>query len=256
MVIPLVAVLKRSIHPAFKTFSRPLSASKDLSQDLELQSTSSSSLSESKKVLENLSTKNNDVGSMVMKEETVFEGYRNIVRKYVKLPTGHNATFDIVTQRHESIVVFVWDSKSATTTLVREYQPGPHKYLYGTVAGMFESHKHESPLQCAEHELEEEAHLQTNNWYPLLEQTNTYIPFDKYSTNRFYAYLALDCLPVTNPKPLDDEEEITIHPNVTYPEMMEVMKKGEMNVVSTFAILLGLQKLDELGIDYKKKPTE
>jgi hypothetical protein len=193
-----------------------------------------------------------DVDSMLIKEETVFQGYRNVVRKFVKLPTGHNATYDCLSQRHESIVVFVWDSKTATTTLVREYHPGPHKYLFGIVAGMYEYHKHESPLQSAQHELEEEAHLQTDQWHSLLDTTNTYIPFDKYSNNRFYAYLALDCLPVPTPKPLDEEEEITILPNITYPHMMDIMQKGEMNVVSTFAILLGLRKLDELGIDYRK----
>lgn len=56
--------------------------------------------------------------------------------------------------------------------------------MYGTVAGMFEIDKHEDPLQCAQYELEEEAHLETKNWIPLLRTSHTSIPFDKYSDNR------------------------------------------------------------------------
>lgn len=240
-----VHLYRKSVFTSAVVFSRPLCMSKVDDDSIKSMSTPATSVKFQNAGIEN-------VDSMLIKEEIVFQGYRNVVRKFVKLPTGNNATYDCLSQRHESIVVFVWDSKTATTTLVREYHPGPHKYLFGTVAGMYEYHKHESPLQSAQHELEEEAHLQTDKWYNLLETTNTYIPFDKYSNNRFYAYLALDCQPVQHPKPLDQEEEITILPNISYSHMMDIMQQGDMNVVSTFAILLGLRKLDELGIKYRK----
>ncbi len=62
--------------------------------------------------------------------------------------------------------------------------------MYGTVAGMYEKRKHLSPLEAAQFELEEEA-LRTSEWYPLLsgDDNNTTAPLDKYSTNRFHAYL-------------------------------------------------------------------
>lgn len=190
---------------------------------------------------------------LTIREEVVFRGYRNIVRREVRLPNDHKVIYDVLTQKHLSVVVFPWDSRSKTTTLVREYHPGPEKFLYGTVAGMYELNKHTSPLECGKHELEEEAQLQSNQWYELVDtaKTSMGMPFDKYSNNHFFPYLALDCESVINPKPMDDDEFITLQRNVTYSQLMDYMKTGQINVVSTFTILLGFQKLDELGIPYR-----
>ena len=189
--------------------------------------------------------------SLTLHEETVFEGYRNIVRRHVKLPTGENATYDILTQKHLSVVVFIWDSTTSTTTLIREYHPGPERYMYGTVAGMYENKKHDSPLEAAMFELEEEAQLMSSQWHSLLLHHDINMPFDKYSTNKFYPYLALDCKKVLEPKPMDAEEFISVHPNVTYHDLIQLINSGQMNVVSTYTILLAFNKLDELGIPYK-----
>lgn len=181
----------------------------------------------------------------------MFRGYRDIVKRTVKLPNNRTVQFDVLKQRHESIVVFSWDSKSKTTTLVQEYHPGPEETLVGTVAGMYEKWKHADPTECAEHELEEEAQITSKRWFPLLETATTSMPFDKYSNNRFYPFLALDCVKHPNPKPIDEGECINILENVTYAEIMDLLKKGKMNVVSAYTCLLAFQKLDELGIDYK-----
>jgi len=181
-------------------------------------------------------------------ESVVFKGYRNIIRRDYLLPTGKSASYDILTQKHLSVVVFVWNTTSSTTTLIREYHPGAETFMYGAVAGMYEGSKHESPLQASQLELEEEAHLRTENWIPLLDTGDTSMSFDKYSTNRFYAYLALDCEHVPNPRSVDDEELITIQKDVSYTDMMKLVTSGRMNVVSTYAILLGVRKLQELGI--------
>lgn len=185
-------------------------------------------------------------------ESVVFSGYRNIVRRDIQMPNGKVGTFDIVHQKHLSVVVFVWDSQSATGTLIREYHPGPEKFLYGTVAGMFESEKHASALEAAKFELEEEAQLESDQWYPLLNDFEAMMPLDKYSNNRFLPFLALDCRPVLSPRPLDDEEFISVHHNVSYAQMMHLTKSGNMNVVSTYTLLLGVQKLIELGIPLSK----
>lgn len=181
-------------------------------------------------------------------ESVVFHGYRNIVRREVILPNGQNATYDLLTQKHASVVVFTWDTATSTTTLVNEYHPGPDKFISGTVAGMYEVGKHSSPLESAMFELEEEAKLVSQNWFPLLDAENTFMPFDKYSTNKFYPYLAIDCKPIENGKELDEQEFIIIERNVTYPRLMSLLYSGQMNVVSAYAILLGLRKLNDLGI--------
>ena len=123
------------------------------------------------------------------------------------------------------------------------------RFMYGTVAGMYEKKKHSSPLEAAQFELEEEAHLRTSEWYQLLSgDDDTSTPLDKYSTNKFHAYLALNCEEVSNPKPLDDEEYIIIERNVSYRRLMQLVTSGQINVVSSYAILLAIRKLRELGI--------
>jgi 8-oxo-dGTP pyrophosphatase MutT (NUDIX family) len=193
--------------------------------------------------------------SLTIKDEIMYHGFRDVVKRTVKLPNDKIFAFDILKHRHESVVVFNWNTKTKTTTLIYEYNPGPEQSLFGTVAGMYEKNKHSSSLECAQHELEEEAHLSPSNpsadWYPLLENSTVSMPFDKYSNNKFYPFLALNCARVENPRALDDEEHIAIIENVSYKEIMDLIKKGKMNVVSAYTCLLGFQKLDELGIDYR-----
>lgn len=164
------------------------------------------------------------------------------------LPNGKQGTYDILTQKHLSVVIFTWNTTSSTTTLIREYHPGTEQFLYGTVAGMYESSKHTSPLHASQLELEEEAQLQTDQWIPLLDSMDTSMSLDKYSTNRFFPYLALDCRPVATARPMDDDELISVEYNVPYRRVRQLLTAGQMNVVSSYAIMLGLQKLREMGI--------
>eukprot|EP00597_Dinobryon_sp_UTEXLB2267_P008106 CAMPEP_0170088628 /NCGR_PEP_ID=MMETSP0019_2-20121128/22879_1 /TAXON_ID=98059 /ORGANISM="Dinobryon sp., Strain UTEXLB2267" /LENGTH=116 /DNA_ID=CAMNT_0010307015 /DNA_START=357 /DNA_END=707 /DNA_ORIENTATION=+ len=113
---------------------------------------------------------------------------------------------------------------------------------------MYEAKKHTSPLQAAQFELEEEAHLRSDNWHVLLDEANFTVPLDKYSTNQFYAYLALDCEELEDPKALDDEEYIIIERNISYSKLMGLISTGQINIVSSYAILLALRKLTQLGI--------
>lgn len=196
----------------------------------------------------NLVVGSSNPGVKTLSESVVFRGYRNVISRQVELPNGQNATYELITQRHASVVVFTWDTATSTTTLVNEYHPGPNKFISGTVAGMYEVNKHTSPLESAMFELEEEAKLVSDRWYSLLDTADTSMPFDKYSTNRFYPYLAIDCKHIENGKELDENEYIIIERNVTYPKLMELLHSGNMNVVSTYAILLGLRKLHDLGI--------
>ena len=163
------------------------------------------------------------------------------------MPNKNVVDFDILSQGCPSVVVFIWDTKKKSCNLIREYHPGTNEFLYGTVAGMYEPQKHKSPLQCAQYELEEETQLYSNTWIPLLENINTSIPFDKYSDNRFYPFLALDCETVANPRKMDENEFIVKVENVSHQRLLEIISKGQINVASTFAILLGLKRLEILS---------
>jgi hypothetical protein len=183
-----------------------------------------------------------------LRDKVVYKGYRNIIQRDIIMPNGKEVSFDILNQPEPSVIIFIWNSTSSTCTLIKEYHPGIEKIIYGTVAGMYEGKKHSSILEAAKHELEEEAQLHTNNLIPLLDDFDTSTPFDKYSNNRFYPFLALNCEAVNDPQPMDDEEYIIVEHGISYSRLMDMILKGEINIVSTYSILLGIRKLRSLGI--------
>lgn len=186
-------------------------------------------------------------GVTLVSEAVVYAGYRNMLHREVRFPNGKQVVYDIVDQRHPSIVVFAWDSRTCTTTLIREYHPGVNKWMYGTVAGMYEPTKHATPLEAAKFELEEEAQLRSDTWIPLLDGMDVSAPFDKYSTNQFYPFLAVDCIRVDHPRPMDDEEFIAVEHMVPHSRLQRLITAGELNVLSSYTILSAISKLRQLG---------
>ena len=148
---------------------------------------------------------------------------------------------------NRAVLVFAWDSKTKTVTLIREYMPGSNSYKYGVAAGLVEQkHNNEEADPCltaAKFELEEEAHLVGGTWLQLTDDTI----MDKYATTVVRVYLVVDAEKAVNPKPLDEEEDITIAPGVTIDEVLGMIAKGEMNVVGGWASLLAISKLREMG---------
>lgn len=144
-----------------------------------------------------------------------------------------------------AVLVFAWNTKTKTATLVREYMPASHKILWGVAAGLIEE-KHDGgdTIVAASHELEEECHLTGGKWIPLTHHPSA---MDKYALTTIAAYLVLDPKPAENPKPLDEEEDIEIVDGVTIPEIMNWIAQGEMNLVSGWGCLLAIEKLRELG---------
>ena len=61
-----------------------------------------------------------------LNETVLFEGrFRSMVRRRVLMPDASTVVdFDVVLQKSASVLVFVWDRSSATTTLIQEYHPG------------------------------------------------------------------------------------------------------------------------------------
>ena len=147
------------------------------------------------------------------------------------------------------MIIFAWDSKTKTATIVREYMPGCHKVLGGLAAGIIETcpDKHDSdPLVAAQHELEEECHLAGGTWYRLTDEGVT-VPMDKYVQTKITPYLVVDPAIVEDPRELDEEEEIEIVRGVKPDEIIDMVRAGDMNLVGAWASLLALQKLRDLG---------
>ncbi|CAM9470554.1 unnamed protein product [Choristocarpus tenellus] len=44
-------------------------------------------------------------------EKSVYKGWRGIVRRRVKGPTGKVILYDVITQEHPSVLVFIWDTQ-------------------------------------------------------------------------------------------------------------------------------------------------
>ncbi len=196
----------------------------------------------------------------VVSEKMVYDGWRKVMKKEIIFPNQKSVTFDVLTNQ-PAVAVFVWDVPSATATLIQEFHPGVERLMFGVVAGGFEGHKHSSLLKCAVFELEEEAHLSTNTWIPLLQSGEGNleagsVPFEKYADQFLYPYLALNCEKVLDPKPIDDEEYIVIHNRVSYREIMQMITRGEMNTLSAYTSLLAFNKLREMGIPLENGTEE
>ena len=191
-------------------------------------------------------TSSSSSGFEIIDEKTVYSGWRTILNRKVRMRNGKVVDFDLVGVKtgEGAVLVFAWDTKSKTATMIREYMPASHKVLWGIAAGLIEDkHQHDSEL-AARHELEEECHLKGGKWIPLLTQPAA---MDKYATTTIQCYLVIDPVPEENPKPLDDEEDIEIVSGVTIPEILEYIQNGEMNLVGGYGSLLAIQKLQELG---------
>jgi hypothetical protein len=181
----------------------------------------------------------------LLEEKTVYSKWRILYQRLVRMSNGKIVDFDVVGQKGAdgAAIIFAWDSQTKTATMLREYNPGPHRVLCGLAAGLIEE-KHGNPKIAAACELEEEVHLAGGTWYEL---TKSPLAMDKYATTMIHAFLVIDPEHVENPQPLDDEEEIEILRHVTVDEIRNMIREGDMNVVGSWAALLGLEKLRELG---------
>lgn len=173
-----------------------------------------------------------------------------MLRRDVKFPNEKIHSFDVLSikENTSSVIVMTWDSKTQTSTLIQEFHPGVQRLMWGTVAGCFEAHKHSTTLEAAQFELEEEAQLVGGQWIPLLRSEETTAPFDKYSDNRFSPYLVIDPTICQNPKPMDDEEYIVVERGVPLSKILDMVHSGEINVASSYTILLAVQKLKDLNL--------
>lgn len=184
----------------------------------------------------------------ILDETVAYSRWRTIVQRKVRMRNGKVVDFDLVGVKtgEGAVLVFAYDTKTKTATLVREYMPASHKVLWGLAAGLIEEEKHEQdPYVAAQHELEEECHLTGGKWIPL---SNEATAMDKYALTQIHAYLVLDPKPAADPKPLDDEEDIEIVPGVKIEEIMDYIANGQMNLVGGWGCMLAISKLRDLDL--------
>jgi len=207
-------------------------------------------------------------GFTLLSDTVLHDKWRRLTSRKVRLPSGLIADFEIVSQSghgsskgtDQAVLIFVWNTSTKTATLVTEYMPATHCKMFGLAAGMVEADKHnevgnegsdqEESMQliAAKYELEEECRLTGGRWIQL---TATPVVMDKYCTTAVTAFLVLDPTPVDSgkQKPRDDTEEgMQVIKGVSIAELQRMMtKSAEMTVVGTWATLLALDKLREMG---------
>lgn len=182
----------------------------------------------------------------ILGEIVAYRRWRTITERSIRFHETKVVDFDLVGLNGASsaVVIFAWDSSTKTATLVREYHPGPHAYLYGVAAGIVEEDKHNGDAAlAAQQELEEECHLAGGTWYLLTPQP---LAMDKYTTTKVRAYLVVDAQHVPDPRPQDHEEDIEIIRGVTIPQILAMIRRGEMNMVGTWGCLMAMEMLREL----------
>ena len=209
-------------------------------------------------------------GFSIQSDTVIHDNWRKLSNRKVQLPNGHVADFEIVSQgdrggrvTDQAVVVFVWHSKNRTATMIREYMPSVHHFMYGLAAGMVEE-KHgndscenadidnsdnddNSVYTAAVHELEEECRLTGGTWYRLCQPTT----MDKYCTTRLSVYLVIDPTPVVDPnawKSRDETEQgMEIVHGITEFDLEQMIASGELTIVAGWASQLALRKLRSLG---------
>ena len=132
--------------------------------------------------------------------------------------------------------------------------PAPKKVMFGVAAGLIENKHNNHAFIAAQHELEEECYLKGGNWFYLLNNdahttTTTTVSMDKYCTTEIHPYLVIDAERVCSSvsKPRDLEEDIEVVEGIDVDTLLVLLRSGRMNAISSWACLLALNKLRELG---------
>ena len=143
-----------------------------------------------------------------------------------------------------SVVIFPFDSRTGTCSLIREYCPGVHDVKSGIPGGLYEQGKHANLLNAAQDELNEEAGLAGGTWFALAPEG---IPQDKYSRNRLHPYLVIDSTIDPNPRRQDDTEQIEVEHGVSLDDAKRRLLAGDMPAPAAMVTLMAIDKLRELG---------
>ena len=76
----------------------------------------------------------------ILDEKTVYSGWRTILQRTIRMRNGKVVDFDLVGVKtgEGAVMIFAWDTKSKTATMIREYMPASHRILWGLAAGLIE----------------------------------------------------------------------------------------------------------------------
>ena len=166
-----------------------------------------------------------------IKEQTVYQGFRNIIRKTFKLPHGQAVDFDIIDV--PSFVCIAALTKDEKVILVKQYRPGPERDMLSFPEGRVDPG--EDNLSAVKRELLEETGYEAAQISFLKS-----IP-QAYANQTKYIYLATGCIK-TQEQDLDEHEfiEVICMSIEDFRNLLKNPKEDDCNSVDAGYLLLDL----------------
>ena len=168
-----------------------------------------------------------------MKQELIYKGRKiSVFREEHELPDGRRAQVEVV--RHPGAVVILPQASDGRLYLLKQFRPAIGKTIYEFPAGTLEIG--EEPSFCAARELEEEIGMSAAHWVDL----GNLLPAPGFCDELQYCYFAKDLTPKS--RPMDEDEVIEVE-LITLPDLMTLIRQGELLDGKSLAILLKAQTL-------------
>eukprot|EP00274_Cyanoptyche_gloeocystis_P006111 CAMPEP_0196666396 /NCGR_PEP_ID=MMETSP1086-20130531/64492_1 /TAXON_ID=77921 /ORGANISM="Cyanoptyche gloeocystis , Strain SAG4.97" /LENGTH=219 /DNA_ID=CAMNT_0042003585 /DNA_START=243 /DNA_END=902 /DNA_ORIENTATION=- len=195
--------------------------------------------------------KGEDPEFSIIREEIVYQKYMMLISQDVKYPNGKVINYDVTASQmddYTAVTIFPFCTKTKTTTLLREYCPGPNAMMYSLPGGGYDKSKHRDLQHAAECELSEEAQLRGGTWVPLMASVKNGVAMGKSTKNRFVPWLVLDPEPDPNPMAQDYEEFIMPHRGIPIDDLQDIIFSGEILLTSCITSFVALEKLRSMSI--------
>jgi len=166
-----------------------------------------------------------------LNEKPIKVGYRKLIRKHFRLPSGVENDFDI---KDECKVVCILPiTHDGKVILAKQFRPGPEKVLMELPGGGMETN--ETPLESAAREL-----LGETGYQGKTKLVGTSLDCG-YSNRIRYNFVATECKKVAEVK--DDPNEPIEVVLISREEFRELLRSGEITDIET-----GYLGLDYLGL--------
>lgn len=168
----------------------------------------------------------------LLSEELAYNGYRKVLRRKYRLPTGIEASFDI--KKEGSPVCVLALTEDQQVILARQFRPGPGEVLLELPGGGIEAS--ESPEQAIKRELLEETGYLAGEIAYVTQSLEC-----AYSTVRRHCFVATGCKKIAEPK--TDAHEFTETVLLSLKDFRAHLQSGMLTDID-----VGYLGLDYLGL--------
>jgi ADP-ribose pyrophosphatase len=159
------------------------------------------------------------------KSELIYQGrVFKLFRDNVTLQNNRSVNLDVI--RHPGAAAIVALTDHNEIFLLKQYRYAAGGFIWEIPAGTVDPG--ESPLECAQREIVEEAGVSADSWDKIGEIT----PVPGYSDERIHLFLAQDLKGAR--QDLDDDEIIDIH-KINFKEVLSMVYSGEISDAKTIA---------------------